>query len=106
MTEHHRLHGRSSHYTDAEGNIVAKSDNDRAFAMWTLASAVGLALVVASFPSQNWLVVPGALLALFAVSQSHPYQQYTHWYGLIVAVMAIGGPLVHLLDAAEGPLGR
>ena len=106
MVEHHRLDGRSTHYTDAEGNTVAKSDSDRAYVVWTLVSAVGLALVVASFPWSSWLVVPGVLLALFAVSQSHPYKQYTHWYGLVVAVMAIGGPLVHLLGAAEGFLGR
>lgn len=110
MTEpHHRLDGRSTHYADAEGNTVAKTDNGPVFAAWTLLSAAGLSLVVASFPWQTWLVIPGTLLALFAVSQSHPYKQYTHWYGLIVAVVAIGGPLLqllHLLGAADGFLSR
>ena len=107
--QHHRLDGRSAHYVDAEGNTVAKADNGSAFAAWTLLSAAGLSLVVASFTWQTWLVIPGALLALFAVSQSHPYKQYTHWYGLMVAVVAIGGALLHLLHllgAADGFLGR
>jgi hypothetical protein len=110
MTEqHHRLDGRSTHYADAEGNTVAKIDNGPGFAAWTLLSAAGLSLVVASFVWSTWLVIPGALLALFGVSQSHPYKQYTHWYGLVVAVMAIGSPLLHLLHllgAAGGFLGR
>ena len=109
MTERHRLDGRSTHYTDADGTTVAKLEGTRGFLAWTLLSAAGLSLVVASFTGQGWLVIPGVALALFGVSQSHPYQQYTHWYGLVVAVLAIGGPLLHLLHllgAAGRFLGR
>ncbi|WP_309126286.1 hypothetical protein [Kocuria sp.] len=101
MTEHHRLDGRSTHYTDVQGHVVAKREDGPGFLAWTLLSAAGLSLVVASFPGANWLVLPGALLALLGVSQSHPYRAYTHWYGLVVAVVALGGPLLHLLALLE-----
>lgn len=109
MTQHHRPNGRSTHYVDADGQTVAKLDRTAGFVAWTVLSAVGLSLVLVSFTGPAWLVIPGALVALFAVSQSHPYRQYTHWYGLVAAVLAIGGPLAHLLDllgAGGGFLGR
>lgn len=109
MSQHHRPDGRSTHYIDADGKTVAKLENTAGFAAWTVLSAVGLSLVLLSFGGPAWLVIPGALLALFGVSQSHPYRQYTHWYGLIVAVLAIGGPIAHLLNllgAGGGLLAR
>lgn len=109
MAERHRLDGRADEYVDAQGNTVPKLDRTAGFLVWTLASALGLSLVVASFTGPAWLVIPGALIAVFCVSQSHPYRHYTHWYGLVVAVMSIGGPGVHLLrllDSAGGLLGR
>lgn len=49
-------------------------------------------------------MVPGALLALVGVSQSHEYRGYSHWFGLLVAAVAIGGGPFHLLSLA-GDLG-
>lgn len=49
-------------------------------------------------------MVPGALLALVGVIQSHEYRGYSHWVGLLVAAVGIGGGLFHLLSLA-GDLG-
>lgn len=99
-----RLDGTADHYRDPEGNLVERKDDRRTFLTWTLISAAGLALVIASFTWPAWLVVPGALLALVGVSQSHEYRGYSHWFGLLVAAVAIGGGLFHLLSLA-GDLG-
>lgn len=100
----HRLDGTSDHYIDENGNAVERKNDRRAFLTWTLVAAVGLALVIVSFTLSGWLVIPGALLALVGVSQSHEYRGYSHWFGLLVAAVTIGGGLFHLLGLA-GELG-
>ena len=100
----HRLDGTAEHFRDQDGNVVPRKDDRRAFLTWTLISAVGLALVIASFTWPAWLVVPGGLIALVGVSQSHEYRGYSHWFGLLVAAVAVGGGLFHLLSLA-GDLG-
>ena len=106
----HRRDGRATHFEDTEGNLVVREDNPTKFAVFTGISLVGMALVVASFTWSPWLLLPGSLLALFGVSQSHQYTLYTHWYGLLVALVAFGGPLLHvrnLLGSQGGSfLGR
>ena len=50
-------------------------------------------------------MVPGALLALVGVIQSHEYRGYSHWFGLLVAAVAVGGGLFHLLWRWTGAFG-
>lgn len=101
----YRLDGRGSHYQGEDGTLVAREDNPVKFLSFTGVSLVGMALVVLSFSWSPWLLLPGSLLALFGMSQSHRYTLYTHWYGVLVAVVALGGPLLHVLNLLGRPGG-
>lgn len=101
----HRPDGRATHYRDTDGKLVARRDDPKRFAIFTGISVLGMALVVGSFLWSPWLLLPGAFIALFGVSQSHEYTSYTHWYGSLVALVAFGGPLLHLLELLGRPAG-
>ena len=107
MDETHGRDGRGTHYRSAEtGRLVAKSDDAAAFWRRTAVSLAGVLLVLSAVGmGPAWLGVPGALTGLYGVSMSYTDRRYSHWYGLLVAIICFGGPVVMALRAVRDLLG-